>query len=811
MSIRILPKDVVDRIAAGEVIQRPANAIKEVLENSLDAGATKIIVTMESPDSWTINDNGKGMSPEDLQLAATRHATSKLSSADDLETLVSFGFRGEALASISMCAYLTIVTKPAGVPIGFKQQFRDGAPVSDSAQPCARPQGTTVTIESMFYNLPHRRKASTGSDAYNQVLQTLQSYAILVAHRGVSIVCQKKMKGNFKVDLNSTAAVMQCTKGPNKEEQAQATKQVLQQVYGTQLTPYLREFESHMEASGTTDSHEKDSGTDGCTYSCHGFVTSPSYTQNKRTTFVLFCNQRLVECSPLKRALESVYAEYSKDKPLVFWSVHVPPHQVDVNVHPTKRQVTLLHLDAICNHLQHALRAFLQRQGQSFRSESVVPALSQQLLFKRKRDKENDDSNITVRNTSSLSERGLSQPSVTQALTEPKLPPSKLIRTSRSSQHGSIEPFVMSQAPQQLAADEFTEKSDGSYRLSQSSLLQEQESMKPMLNGSFTPVEHKDDCPLRNKDPSNNDTDMNEPGAFAKLAAMCSCRQTAAEEAVLIRPSMAQPRSTVAVRQIKTSACQLASISKLRRMIAQETADTAVTDRLRSSCLVGVISHTLCLLQCGPDLVLLNYYDFAYELFYQLALLQFGALGHGRLARPVDIEEVVAQFLELEDRLLQDDLYDDKDEAEALLIVSATNQSIAQQAASFLHEKSPMLREYFSISIVKDERGRIMLTGLPVLLQNHTPSPHGIALFLIRLATEVNYTKEKKCFHGICRELGILYASVSATDEASWYPLVRHCLFPAITTHLTPSKQLPTNSMKTVGNLTQLYKVFERC
>lgn len=161
-----LPQHVVDMIAAGEVVQRPSAVIKELLENALDAGSTKIIVDLEHGglDKITITDNGSGIRKEDLKLAATRHATSKLSTVEDFERLETFGFRGEALASIShVSRKLSITTRTESDKVGYKQSYQNGKPIpseSSPPKPCAKGHvGTTIIVEGLFYNVPLRRQA----------------------------------------------------------------------------------------------------------------------------------------------------------------------------------------------------------------------------------------------------------------------------------------------------------------------------------------------------------------------------------------------------------------------------------------------------------------------------------------------------------------------------------------------------------------------------------------------------------------------------------------------------------------------------
>lgn len=161
-SICLLPQHVIDQIAAGEVVQRPVSVVKELLENSLDAGATHIVVHVERGGlgKLSIADNGCGIAKKDLPLLATRHATSKLRGVDDFETLQTFGFRGEAVAATSMVSrLLTVTTRTADSPVAYTQTYQNGQPCESAAKPCARKVGTPVVVQDLFYNVPHRQQA----------------------------------------------------------------------------------------------------------------------------------------------------------------------------------------------------------------------------------------------------------------------------------------------------------------------------------------------------------------------------------------------------------------------------------------------------------------------------------------------------------------------------------------------------------------------------------------------------------------------------------------------------------------------------
>ena len=181
-----LDESVVNRIAAGEVLQRPWNAVKELIENAHDAGATRISVTIGDGGmtSISITDNGTGIQLDDLPLLCERFATSKLKHFDELTGISTFGFRGEALASISQVARITVTTRTVDCSCAYKAYYLEGKmsplPGLEHAEPigCAGNQGTTILVDSLFYNLPTRKASFKADDEYLRILQLCQKYAI---------------------------------------------------------------------------------------------------------------------------------------------------------------------------------------------------------------------------------------------------------------------------------------------------------------------------------------------------------------------------------------------------------------------------------------------------------------------------------------------------------------------------------------------------------------------------------------------------------------------------------------------------------
>ena len=188
-NIRILDKSVAERIAAGEVVERPASVVKELVENSLDAGATQVVIEIEGAGSTLIRvgDNGSGMEPADLRLAMQRFATSKITSLDDLETAASFGFRGEALPSIAAVSHLEISSAAVGSAEGSRLRSVGGE--ESSEEMVGIPPGTTVTVRQLFFNTPARRKfLKSASREFALIVDVLNRLALAHAHVAFRLV-----------------------------------------------------------------------------------------------------------------------------------------------------------------------------------------------------------------------------------------------------------------------------------------------------------------------------------------------------------------------------------------------------------------------------------------------------------------------------------------------------------------------------------------------------------------------------------------------------------------------------------------------
>ena len=334
--IRALHQDVVNKIAAGEIIVAPVHALKELIENAVDAGSTslEILVKDGGLKLLQITDNGCGISKDDLPILCERFTTSKLKAFEDLASIGTYGFRGEALASISHIAHLTVTTKTAESSCAWKAHYAGGklAPAkpgqSSDPKACAGRQGTQITVDELFYNVPTRRRAfRSASEEYAKIADTVGKYAVHC--KGVAFSCKKHGEAGAGIAVPASANV----------------RDRIRMIHSSAIANELIDFEISNEQYGFT---------------ANGLVSNANHSA-KRTTLLLFINHRSVESSIIKKAVEQTYSTFLPKgaKPFVYLSLEIDPARVDVNVHPTKREVNFLNeeeiIELICDDVRTRL------------------------------------------------------------------------------------------------------------------------------------------------------------------------------------------------------------------------------------------------------------------------------------------------------------------------------------------------------------------------------------------------------------------------------------------------------------------------
>jgi DNA mismatch repair protein MutL len=350
-----------------------------LVENSIDAGSTAITITVKQGglDLMQIQDNGSGIRKEDLAIVCERFTTSKLSVFEDLKSIGTFGFRGEALASITHVAHVTITTKTASSPCAYKGKYSDGKLVpikkGDSAEPkpCAGVNGTTITVEDLFYNMKTRRTAFKNiSEQYQRILDVITRYAIHYGDMHISFTCKKH--GQSIPDLHTPA---------NPSSSLDNIKIAFGNSLSRELVKLKFDFEFDItEGDGGSAAAVAASALgDSLPCAVSGYVSNANYS-TKRSTFIFFINHRLVESSSIKKMLESFYTEIlpKTGYPFVYLSIDIPPQIVDVNIHPTKKEVCFLYESQLLTQIYGHMKELLSSANESrvFATQTMLPGFS---------------------------------------------------------------------------------------------------------------------------------------------------------------------------------------------------------------------------------------------------------------------------------------------------------------------------------------------------------------------------------------------------------------------------------------------------
>jgi DNA mismatch repair protein MutL len=327
MPIKVLATEVVSKIAAGEVIERPASVVKELIENSLDAGATQIAVEAQGGgvELIKVSDNGAGILAAELELAFHRYATSKIDDLSDLEKIASLGFRGEALPSIAAVAEVEILTQTSSETIGSYLHLRKGEVVHRESR--ARPQGTTITVRRLFRYFPARLKFLKSVNTENSHIAHLVSqYALAFPEVKFSLVLDKRpsLRTTGNGDL----------------------REVISAIYSSEAAQRMLKVEQN----------------DGLA-KVGGLTSPPSLARSNRNYLSFFVNRRWVRSPLLTRATEEAYHGLLMDgqHPIAIINISLPAQELDVNIHPAKAQIKFCHEQTVFSSVQKAIEEALAK------------------------------------------------------------------------------------------------------------------------------------------------------------------------------------------------------------------------------------------------------------------------------------------------------------------------------------------------------------------------------------------------------------------------------------------------------------------
>ena len=337
MPIKVLPPDLAAKIAAGEVVERPASVVKELVENSIDAGSSQITVEIKvgGVEQIKVIDDGHGIPADEVRVAFQRHATSKIDTQEELDSIATLGFRGEALPSIAAVSHAVITTRQPLNTGGFRLDLLWGEQESSSAQGC--PPGTSIEVSNLFGNLPARRKFLRSNSVETSRIQELVSRYALV-FPGI----------RFQLVVDGRISFTSPGNGLGRE--------ALLSVYGPQTATAMLGIQEDNVETG---------------YQVEGFVSAPGLSRANRSYMTFFVNRRWVQSRMLSYAVEEAYMGLLQVKrfPIAAINIIIPYEDVDVNYHPSKREVRFREESRVFSTVQRAVRGILV-------ADSPVPPLA---------------------------------------------------------------------------------------------------------------------------------------------------------------------------------------------------------------------------------------------------------------------------------------------------------------------------------------------------------------------------------------------------------------------------------------------------
>ncbi|KAL6698351.1 hypothetical protein J3F84DRAFT_367302 [Trichoderma pleuroticola] len=572
--IRALDPDVVNKIAAGEIIISPVHALKELLENSVDAGATRVEILVKDGGlrMLQVTDNGSGIQKDDLEMLCMRHTTSKISTFEDLSSLATYGFRGEALASISHIAQVLVRTRTKHDDIvAWRVKYQDGKLVPGpgyksftGARAVAGPIGTQIRVEHMFYNVPIRQRAfRSHAEEFKKIVDMAGRYAVHC--EGVSFSCKKahEVEEYVPVDWDHTVVERIC------------------HIYGSNVSKELIELSVSARRWGL---------------SAKGYFTNSNYHTSK-TTLLLFINHRCVESSTMKKALERTYTSFlpKGGRPFIYLSLEIDPARVDVNIHPTKREVHFLNeeevIQTICNKIESELAAV--DASRTFLAQQLLPGA------KPVEPLDEDAGNAAPKFT-------------TPALRKVRRNSNDLVRTDKS---------------QAKITAMFTPAGPAGKR-----------------DSSAGPVDKGDSS----AGPAGKGDSSAGPAGKGDSSAGPAGKGDSSAGALEDEPYAVPQDTTYTTRTHESAQINYTSLRELRKEVDDDI-NEELTNIIASHTFVGVVDETrrIAAIQAGVKLYLVDYGSFCCEFFYQCGLKDFGNFGVINLKPPPDLTELIEAGIQM--------------------------------------------------------------------------------------------------------------------------------------------------------------------
>lgn len=324
-NIVLLDELTINKIAAGEVIERPASVVKELVENSLDAGATKIDIEVQNGgiSYIRITDNGKGMAPDDMEIAFEKHATSKIRNADDIENVLTMGFRGEALASIAAISRIELTSKQPEAGEGYRVVIEGGNIIEKGE--CGCPAGTTIVVQNLFYNTPVRYKFLKKDYTESGYIE---DFVTRLALANTNVAIKLVISSKTVIQTSGDGNIKNCIYG----------------IYGKDIATGVEEIDYTYEDMKVT-----------------GVIGKPEIARSNKSNQLFFVNKRYVKDKTLTAAIDQAYKGMITIGKFAFCvlNIEMPPNKVDINVHPAKLEVRFEEEGKVFKAIYHAVRSGL--------------------------------------------------------------------------------------------------------------------------------------------------------------------------------------------------------------------------------------------------------------------------------------------------------------------------------------------------------------------------------------------------------------------------------------------------------------------